>query len=234
MTEIPEHLRKRAEEARAKAARRRVPAPPQASRRGPRRGAAMRAARREAGERTRPSKIPAHLLERSKAAKAKAEGGEAAASTEVATAGAGAVATATATAAPPRRHRPRRAHPAPPHGGEVRVHPGRQGHPAGQGPRVAAPARGRVRRRAGLHRVPARVLGVRERAAARAGQREPDAEPVEGALVLPRPAGAAQVVPPDGGRRDAAGHGPGGPDPGAVHRPQPEQQAREPQVRHRP
>ena len=41
------------------------------------------------------SKIPAHLLERSKAAKAKAEGGEAA-STEVATAGGG-----VATAAPP-------------------------------------------------------------------------------------------------------------------------------------
>ncbi len=47
------------------------------------------------------SKIPAHLLERSKAAKAKADGGEA--STEVAASGGGAVATATApsTSAPP-------------------------------------------------------------------------------------------------------------------------------------
>ena len=88
MTEIPEHLRKRAEEARAKAA------------------AASGAAAdppADAGADAPPSeaesKIPAHLLERSKAAKAKAEGGEAP-STEVAAAGGG-VATATATAAPP-------------------------------------------------------------------------------------------------------------------------------------
>ena len=89
MTEIPEHLRKRAEEARAKAA-------------------AASGASDDAGGGDAPggagdaaeSKIPAHLLERSKAAKAKAEGGEAAASTEV-VAGSGAVATATATAPPP-------------------------------------------------------------------------------------------------------------------------------------
>ena len=47
-----------------------------------------------------------------------------------------------------------------------------------------------------------------QRAAARAGQRQPDAEPVEGAVVLPRPAGAAHDVPPDGRRRDHPGHGP--------------------------
>ncbi len=82
MTEIPEHLRKRAEEARAKAAASSGDAP--AGGEAP--GDASSAAE---------SKIPAHLLERSKAAKAKAEGGEAA-STEVATAGGG-----VATAAPP-------------------------------------------------------------------------------------------------------------------------------------
>jgi menaquinol-cytochrome c reductase cytochrome b/c subunit len=81
MTEIPEHLRKRAEEARAKAAAASGDAPPG--------GDAAPASEAE-------SKIPAHLLERSKAAKAKAEGGDAAASSEVATAGGG-----VATAPPP-------------------------------------------------------------------------------------------------------------------------------------
>ena len=89
MTEIPEHLRKRAEEARAKAA----------AAKGDAGDAAPAGGDAPASEAE--SKIPAHLLERSKAAKAKAEGGDAAASTEVAPAGAGAVATATATAAPP-------------------------------------------------------------------------------------------------------------------------------------
>jgi hypothetical protein len=79
MTEIPEHLRKRAEEARKKAAASSgEPDAPAAGADAP-----------SAAE----SKIPAHLLERSKAAKAKAAGGEA--STEVA-AGGGGVATATA------------------------------------------------------------------------------------------------------------------------------------------
>lgn len=83
MTEIPEHLRKRAEEARKKAA---------AAGGGDDAPAAA-----SGGEAAAPSeaesKIPAHLLERSKAAKAKAAGGDA--STEVAAAGGG-VATATA------------------------------------------------------------------------------------------------------------------------------------------
>jgi len=84
MTEIPEHLRKRAEEARKKAA-----------------AASGGDDAPAAGGDTAPpseaeSKIPAHLLERSKAAKAKAAGE--AASTEVATAGGG-VATAVAPAA---------------------------------------------------------------------------------------------------------------------------------------
>jgi len=87
MTEIPEHLRKRAEEARAKAA---------ASK--PEGEAAAEAAGTDAPSSEAESKIPAHLLERSKAAKAKASGSDAPASTEVAAAGAG-VATATAPAA---------------------------------------------------------------------------------------------------------------------------------------
>jgi menaquinol-cytochrome c reductase cytochrome b/c subunit len=77
MTEVPEHLRKRAEEARAKAAAAKADVPTADEE--------LTADQQEAA-----SKIPAHLLERSKAAKAKAEGDEPA----------GAVATATAAAAP--------------------------------------------------------------------------------------------------------------------------------------
>ncbi len=86
MTEIPEHLRKRAEEARAKAAA----AKPDAADGG---GADAPA---EAD-----SKIPAHLLERAKAARAKASGaadaGSSAGAAVTPAAGGGAV----ATAAPP-------------------------------------------------------------------------------------------------------------------------------------
>ena len=95
MTEIPEHLKKRAEEARAKAAAAKGEAAP----------ADAPAAAEGGGEAAPPSeaesKIPAHLLERSKAAKAKASGE--APSTDVAESGGGAVATATApsTSAPP-------------------------------------------------------------------------------------------------------------------------------------
>ncbi|MGI9605244.1 MAG: menaquinol-cytochrome c reductase cytochrome b subunit [Acidimicrobiales bacterium] len=87
MTEIPEHLRKRAEEARAKAA-----APAADS------GGDVADATPSEGE----SKIPAHLLERSKAAKAKADGGdvEPVAAGAPAAAAATAVATAPAAAAP--------------------------------------------------------------------------------------------------------------------------------------
>jgi hypothetical protein len=91
VTEIPEHLRKRAEEARAKAAAKAEPAE----------GAAPAAA--DAAPATEAeSKIPAHLLERAKAARSKAAGAEASAD-----AGAGAAvapasaATAVATAGPP-------------------------------------------------------------------------------------------------------------------------------------
>jgi menaquinol-cytochrome c reductase cytochrome b/c subunit len=94
MTEIPEHLRKRAEAARAKAAEKKAeesaPAEP---------AAAAPAAEADAG--AGGGKIPAHLLERSRAAKARKDGGEAAAGgggTAVATTG---TAAAVATAAPP-------------------------------------------------------------------------------------------------------------------------------------
>ena len=94
MTEIPEHLRKRAEEARAKAA---AKAEPPAD--------AAPAADAPAADATPPSeaesKIPAHLLERAKAARAKAAGGGEAEAppgggTAVATAPAGAGAVAAA------------------------------------------------------------------------------------------------------------------------------------------
>ncbi|MBU6330721.1 MAG: menaquinol-cytochrome c reductase cytochrome b subunit [Acidobacteria bacterium] len=85
MTEIPEHLRKRAEAARAKAAEQ---------------AAAPAADAAPAAETAAPSgeasRIPAHLLERSKSAKSKG----AATETAVAATGGG-VATAVATAAPP-------------------------------------------------------------------------------------------------------------------------------------
>ncbi len=99
MTEIPEHLRKRAEEARAKAAAAGGADAGSAAVGGS--GPAEGAGGEAPGDASSDSKIPAHLLERSKAAKAKAEGGEAAASTEVATAAGGGVATAVAAAAPP-------------------------------------------------------------------------------------------------------------------------------------
>lgn len=90
MTEIPEHLRKRAEEARAKAAAAKPAEEAPAA-------DAPAAAGGDAGD----SKIPAHLLERAKAARAKAAGGEAPAAdagTAVAPAAGGG---AVATAAPP-------------------------------------------------------------------------------------------------------------------------------------
>jgi hypothetical protein len=96
MTEIPEHLRKRAEAARAKAAEKAAAeagggdAAPAA--------AASDAPAAETSEAA--SKIPAHLLERSRAAKAKQAGAAADGGDAVVAAGGG-TATAVATAAPP-------------------------------------------------------------------------------------------------------------------------------------
>jgi len=84
MTEIPEHLRKRAEEAKAKAAAKKA-AESSSDDAATSSAAATEPAAAEGG-----SKIPAHLLERSKAAKDRAAGGE--------TAGGGGTATAVATA----------------------------------------------------------------------------------------------------------------------------------------
>lgn len=91
MTEIPEHLRKRAEEARAKAAAKSSePAPAES---------APAAESSDSGGET-DSRIPAHLLERATAARAKASG--AAASDDAGTAVAAAPAGGgVATAAPP-------------------------------------------------------------------------------------------------------------------------------------
>lgn len=88
MTEIPEHLRKRAEEARQKAAAAKAEE-------------AAPAAESDAPASEAESKIPAHLLERAKAARSKAAGGDAAAAggSEVTPAAGGG--TAVATAAPP-------------------------------------------------------------------------------------------------------------------------------------
>jgi len=93
MTEIPEHLRKRAAEARAKAESDSAPAQEAAP-------AAGAPAEDDAPQSEAASKIPAHLLERSKAAKTKASGGavEAAAPAAAAAAGGGGVATAVAAA----------------------------------------------------------------------------------------------------------------------------------------
>ncbi len=85
MTEIPEHLRKRAEEARKKAE---AKAAADSGADDPAAGAADAGG---GGDSEGSSKIPAHLLERSRAAKARKQGGE----TESAPA-----ATATATATP--------------------------------------------------------------------------------------------------------------------------------------
>jgi len=97
MTEIPDHLRKRAEEARAKAAAKKA-----AEAGGDAPAAAAPAGDAEAPAAATDSKIPAHLLERSKAAKARKAAGTAEAE------GGGGVgtlapagATAVATAAPP-------------------------------------------------------------------------------------------------------------------------------------
>jgi menaquinol-cytochrome c reductase cytochrome b/c subunit len=84
MTEIPEHLRKRAEEARKKAA----------AAKGGDAPAGDAPAGGDSPKSEAASRIPAHLLERSKAAKAKAEGGDA-------EGGSGGTATAVATAAAP-------------------------------------------------------------------------------------------------------------------------------------
>jgi hypothetical protein len=94
VTEIPEHLRKRAEEARAKARAAKGEAEPAAPAAEPEPAAAAAAAEPAAAPSAAASRIPASLLERSKSAKARASQPEPAA----ATAGGGGTATLTAPA----------------------------------------------------------------------------------------------------------------------------------------
>jgi len=97
MTEIPEHLRKRAEEARKKAQEAAGAAEPPAAETPAASDGGDDAAPSSAAE----SRIPAHLLERSKAAKARAEGDTGGTTEAPSTAPAVAAAAAVATAAPP-------------------------------------------------------------------------------------------------------------------------------------
>jgi hypothetical protein len=104
MTEIPEHLRKRAEEARRKAQEKSGGGDAAAASDAPASGDAPAGGGDDAPQSEAASRIPAHLLERSRAARAGAgsgatstEGGEAPSTAVAATAPAGAV----ATAAPP-------------------------------------------------------------------------------------------------------------------------------------
>jgi menaquinol-cytochrome c reductase cytochrome b/c subunit len=109
MTEIPEHLRKRAEEARRRAQAKESGGAAPAGESGGEAAATPPTPPADEPKSEAASRIPAHLLERSRAAKAKAEGGEAAGAaaggggtaTTTAPAPAAAAAAATATAAPP-------------------------------------------------------------------------------------------------------------------------------------
>ena len=233
MTEIPEHLRKRAEEARKKAeAAERPPAgaPPRRRRRRGRRAAAPSEAE---------SRIPAHLLERSKAAKATRRGRR---RRRRGASGGGGTAVATAAPAAGRRHRrrrpaagrrPRRSHPAPAHRRQVRLDPGRQGGAGRQGPRLAPPARRRVRRRCSRARAFLLVFSIVVNAPlltlANINQTpNPSKAPwyflgLQELLTMFHPMVAGVTIPGIG--LFALILAP-------VHRPQPVQQARGPQVRH--
>src|SRR5205807_8206382 len=105
-----------------------------------------------------------------------------------------------------------RTYAATPDRGEVRVDSADPRRGPGQGARVAAPARDRVRGSPRSHGGVADLLGGGARAAARSGRLQQDAQPVEGTVVLPRTAGAADDVPPDDRGRDDPRHrsGPAG------------------------
>ena len=147
--------------------------PPQAGRRGQGQGRGQQAGgdapggRRRARGRPRPTAPPPRRRPAAAAAGSGARGGPAAPAA-TATASPSTCSTATgrrrrtpgwpgprpppvARSPPPRpaagRHRSGRAHPAAADRRQVRLHPGRQGHAAGQGPHLAPPAGGRVRGR---------------------------------------------------------------------------------------
>ena len=120
--------------------------------------------------------------------------------------GGGATRTATAVAARADHHRARRSHAAPAHRRQVGLDPADARRSPGQGARLAAPARARVRIDPVADGVRHGLLGVGEGAVARPRRRERDTEPVEGAVVLPRSARAAEDVQPDGRRRVDSRH----------------------------
>ncbi len=174
------------------------------------------------------TKIPAHLLERAKRRKAAAAGGG-----DVAAAGTGGAAAATATL------------PAP-----TTTGPG--GHTqrlltvvkSGSIQQTRAEAQDKVHtwphllviEFASILIVLGRghhLLGAGARTAARSRRLQQDAQPVEGAVVLPRVAGTAHDVPPDGRGCDHPGHRAVPAHGGAVRRQEPVQQAQGPEVRDR-
>ena len=196
MTEIPEHLLKRAQQAREKAEADAAPATP----------AAAASCRGESSEPASDPRIPAHLLERSRAAKAQTEGGR--------RRRIGRRRGRRARASRQRRRRgPERAAACPSGAG-----PG--GHTqrlltvvkSGSIQDVKASPVDKVH--TWPHLLAAEFVAALACTAftfffsvwvnaplLRAGQPQPDPEPFEGAVVLPRPAGTADDVPPDDRRR---------------------------------
>ena len=207
VTEIPEHLLKRAASRRA---RKQPLRPPGRSRRRTDAGASDAGCRRVIG-RCRswshpraPPGAPSRRA-RPKGVRRKVRRGD--------SGGGGGVAVQERVASSRRRHcaecgrsagrrRSWRSHAAAADRRQERIDPGREGLPHRQGAHLAAPAGWP----SSSPRWPARrslfVFSTFVNAPLHAaGQPEPDAEPVESAVVLPRPARAADDVPPDGRRR---------------------------------
>ena len=214
MTEIPEHLLKRAKEAKERAAASSGDAAPAAS------GADAGAQTPE--QAAAASKIPQHLLDRAKAARSASAGTAVeAAAPAAATAAGGAVATAAPNA------------PTGPGGHTQRlltvVKSGSiqdvKSAPVDKVHVVAASARCRVCCRTCRYCVLADLLDLRKRTTARACRLQCHAEPIQGPVVLPGSAGTAHYVPPHGGWCDTAWLRTHPADPGAVHRQEPIEQA---------
>ena len=221
MTEVPEHLLKRAQEAKDKAAAKKAEA------------SGGDTAESGGDAPAADSRIPAHLLERSKAAKAAKAGGDAEAS-----GGGGGTAVATKPEAPVAAS---------------------AGLPTGAGPGGHTQRLLTVVKSGSIQDVKAKpqdkvhvwphLLVIEfvaalamtafvfvfswlvERTVARAGELQRDAEPLQGPVVLPGSSGVAHDVPSDGGRCDDSRNGDLRVDTRALHRQEPLQQARGPQVR---
>ena len=177
------------------------------------------------------SRIPAHLLKRSKKRRAAKSGG--AGDEAAAAAGGGGGRRPWSKTARLRRHRPRGS----PQrlltvvkSGSIQQNEGRSDR---QGPHLAAPALHRVRGAARDHRARHDLLGAGACPLAQRRRLQPDAEPVEGPVVLPRAAGTPHDVPPDGRGCAASGHGSRDPRRFALHRQEHIVEAQRPQVRDR-